>query len=548
MKYYTFPCGCKFPIVDEKYNRVEFDARIENIPLDCSRTWDMISDGNTKGVFQLESRLGQMLAKKLKPRTIEHLSALISIMRPGCLEAIRDDKSVTEHYIDRKNGVEAVDIFHPSLQAALGPTYGEMIYQEQAMRIAQDVAGFDLQQADVLRKAIGKKKPELMAKVKEEFLQGVEKTGVMPLDQAELVFGWIEKSQRYSFNKSHAVSYAINGYLTAYAKAHFPRSFFTSYLYFAKEKTKPQEEISELANNAKMMDIEVFPPDFRFMNKHFRLVNKNIYFGFSDIKNVGESVITRLDKQVDEIEKKLGKSKGEWTWLEILVHLTPNVNSAAITSIISAGGFAYTNIPRTAMLFEYQTYNELSERERKWAEAHLAGKKGVIDLFEAMVASPTGRDGCCANKNRLEKLRGYLDTLKNPPHLMEDSPEWIAMVEERVMGVPITCTIIDGCKTDAANCTVKEFVKGHNGTNGVILLACKIDDVKEIQTKQGKNPGQKMAFFTISDSSGSYDGAVVFPKQWKQLRPLVTVGNTLLINGKRSKERDGLVVDKVWQI
>src|SRR5690606_5207206 len=147
MKYYVFPCGCKFPIINEELNRVEFDARLENIPLDCERTWDLISEGNTKGVFQLESRLGQMLAKKLKPRTIEHLAALISIMRPGCLEAIRDGKSVTDHYIDRKNGVEPVEIFHPSLQPALGATYGEMIYQEQAMRIAQDVAGFNLQQA-----------------------------------------------------------------------------------------------------------------------------------------------------------------------------------------------------------------------------------------------------------------------------------------------------------------------------------------------------------------------------------------------------------------
>jgi DNA polymerase-3 subunit alpha len=548
MKYYTFNCGCKFPIVDEQLNHVEFDARLENIPLTCERTWDLISDGNTKGVFQLESRLGQTLAKKLRPRSIEHLAALISIMRPGCLEAIRDGKSVTDHYIDRKNGLELVDIFHPSLQPALGPTYGEMIYQEQAMRIAQDVAGFNLQQADVLRKAIGKKKPEIMAKVKKEFMEGVEKTGIMPLDQAELVFGWIEKSQRYSFNKSHAVSYAINGYLTAYAKAHFPRSFFTSYLYFAKEKTKPQEEISELANNAKMMDIEVYPPDFRFMNKHFRLINKNIYFGFADIKNVGESVITRLEKRATDVETKLGKTRKDWSWLEILVHLTPYVNSGAVASIISAGGFSYTGVPRTVMLFEYQTYSELSQREQHWAEENLAGKKNLTDLFEAIVSGPTGKAGACANKKRLEKIEGYLATLKNPPASLADTPEWIAMVEERVLGLPITCTVVDGCKTDAANCTVKDFVKGYNGVNGVILLACKIDDVKEIKTKQGKSPGQRMAFFTVSDGSGSYDGAVVFPKQWKDLKSLLTVGNTVLLTGKRSKEKDGLVVDKAWQI
>ena len=126
----------------------------------------MISEGNTKGCFQLESRLGQMMAKKLKPENIEQLAALISILRPGCLEAVRDNKTVSNHYIDKKNGLESVDYFHPSLEDILSTTYGEMIYQEQSMQIAQKLADFDLKEADMLRKAIGKKKPEEMAKIK----------------------------------------------------------------------------------------------------------------------------------------------------------------------------------------------------------------------------------------------------------------------------------------------------------------------------------------------------------------------------------------------
>ena len=261
-----FPCGCEF---DTKHSNglslINFDT--DKISFSCSKTWDLISDGNTKGVFQLESRLGQSMAKKLKPENIEQLSALISIMRPGCLEAIRDGKSVSNHYIDKKNGLESIDYFHPSLEPILKNTYGEMVYQEQAMEITKTIAGFDLQEADMLRKAIGKKKPEEMAKVKNRFILGSQNVGILNPEQAEELFSWIEKSQRYSFNKSHAISYAINAYLSAYTKAHFPKVFFASYLRFAKDKIDPQAEIKELVQNANEMDITIHTPDIRHKNE-----------------------------------------------------------------------------------------------------------------------------------------------------------------------------------------------------------------------------------------------------------------------------------------
>lgn len=244
MKKFQYSCGCSFDLDDSDNKKVlSFDPTIEHINLDCEKTWNLIGDGNTKGIFQLESRLGRSIAKKLKPENIEQLSALIAILRPGTLEAIRDGKTVTNHYIDRKNGQESVDIFHKALEPVLKTTYGEMIYQEQAMEIAKTVAGFNLQEADMLRKAIGKKKPEEMAKVRTKFLEGTKKLNILNDNEAEQVFGWIEKSQRYSFNKSHSVSYAINAYLSAYAKAHFPRVFFAAYLRFAKDKIDPREEI-----------------------------------------------------------------------------------------------------------------------------------------------------------------------------------------------------------------------------------------------------------------------------------------------------------------
>ena len=220
------------------------DLGFEDIDLECQKTWYLISDGNTKGVFQLESRLGQSMAKKLKPQNIEQLSALISILRPGCLEAVRDGKTVSNHYIDKKNGLESIDYFHEALESILMTTYGEMVYQEQAMQICQKIANFDLCEADMLRKAIGKKKPEEMAKIKTLFLDKSKVSKIVNVDEAEQIFSWIEKSQRYSFNKSHAISYAMNAYVSAYAKAHYPKQFFVSYLKYAKDKIDPIREIS----------------------------------------------------------------------------------------------------------------------------------------------------------------------------------------------------------------------------------------------------------------------------------------------------------------
>src|SRR6056300_808623 len=195
-KYFEYKkCGCKFPL--DVNGNIIFDPDIIKINLECSLTWDLISSGNTKGCFQLESRLGRSMAKKLKPESIEQLAALISIMRPGCLEAVRDGKTVSSHFIDKKNGLESVDYFHPSLEPILSNTFGEMVYQEQAMQIAKDLAGFDLQEADMLRKAIGKKKADEMSKLKNKFIKGCKKLGIISSEQADQIFSWIEKSQRY---------------------------------------------------------------------------------------------------------------------------------------------------------------------------------------------------------------------------------------------------------------------------------------------------------------------------------------------------------------
>jgi hypothetical protein len=203
-QYFRFPCGCRFKQLGDNIKECDNFPPIEvdyyNLP-DCQLVWDLLLSGNTVGVFQLEQSLGQTWSKRSEPKDLEELAALVSILRPGVLNSIIDDKSLTKHYTDRKSGKESVEYLHPSLESILSDTYGILIYQEQAINIVKELAGFNLSESDVLRKAIGKKDAKLMAKVKGGFLKGCKKTGIVNEEEAEEIFGWIKEGQKYGFNK-----------------------------------------------------------------------------------------------------------------------------------------------------------------------------------------------------------------------------------------------------------------------------------------------------------------------------------------------------------
>lgn len=532
MSRFEYGCGCSFPVLNNTQEElsISFNPKIEDINLECENTWQLISDGNTKGCFQLESRLGRSIAKKLKPSNIEELSALISILRPGCLEAIRDGKSVTNHYIDKKNGLESIDYYHPSLEPILKTTYGEMIYQEQAMEIAKEIAGFNLQEADMLRKAIGKKKPEEMAKVKLKFIEGCDSIGIVSKDEANEIFGWIEKSQRYSFNKSHAVSYAINAYLSAYCKTHFPRVFFASYLRFAKDKIDPKDEIKALVQNAMEMNIEVKPPDIRLLNQYFVLNNKSIYFGLTDIKGFGQSVYDKLVKlcSINKIN--------ELSWTETLFKILININSASAKALIKSGAMGCFNVSRSKMLFELEIALELTQKETGFIVSNISST--TIKCLEGLLQKEK------ITKKRKDIILNLISSLKNPPFSLNDSPEWIADTEEEILGCSITCSKVDMYDVSMTNMNCKEFKNSHVSNN--IIICGEIDNISVTKTKSGKNPGLEMAFVTISDGFGSIDSVVFFPEQYKQYRNLLFDSNVVVLCGNRSKTKDGLIVEKAY--
>lgn len=222
-KYYEFDCGCKFPINEDpnikqaKDGFPSIDIDFDKIPLTCQKTWELLCLGRVTGCFQLESNLGKTWDKKMKPVCVEDVSALLALIRPSCINAYVDGKSMAERFIERRNGNEEYHNFHNEADEILDDTFGTILYQEQAILIARKFAGLSLKDADNLRKAMGKKDAELMQEVRLQFIDGCDKCGIITKEEAEAVFDIIEKSSRYSFNKCLSLDtnvYLESGYPT----------------------------------------------------------------------------------------------------------------------------------------------------------------------------------------------------------------------------------------------------------------------------------------------------------------------------------------------
>ena len=703
-KKVKFNCGCEFNVIDGKFI---FDT--ENVPLSCDATWDLISDGNTKGIFQLENQLGQMLAKKLKPRNIEHLAALTAIIRPSCLEAKISDskgnfKTITNRYIDRKNNNEVPECFHPALEPILKNNYNLMIYQEDAIKIARDIAGFSLEKADSLRKACAKKQPELMVKVKKQFLQGCSKVGAVDREDAEEIFSWIEKSQRYSFNKclspnttvkdnkaniytlrgieigqyiktpegfcqvlnkyyngpqelfavklelnktinctinhkfmcedksikplweilydrtkiftedgfakiigiqsigtfeylkhptidievdneshtffangiatsnSHAVGYAMNSYLSSYAKVHFQKLFYWSYLSDAKHKVKPSLEVYQLVNNAKANDVEIHGPNFFKGNSDFEIIDGEIYFGLANIKGIGESIVKKIVQQTGNYCVLHDKKITDIEWNNFLLYLSPTFNSRAVAHMVESGALDGMEKSRNEKLYEYHLYMKLTKKERDFVQQNKdtfltailkEGGPALYDLHSALlvlIESETGKNGGCANKNRKEAVKGLYMMLLNPSENLIDNPLIVCEREMALLGAAITASNIDVCDISMANTNCLEFIKlpelinlpkrwgkDKDKNQKSYFIACYVNSIREIKTKTGKNKGSKMAFASVSDNTAEINNVVIFPNSWESCKFLFIEGNNIIIVATQGRD-NSCIVKQAYQL
>ncbi len=301
---------------------------IETIPLTDPDTYEMLSRGDTTGVFQLESEGYRNMLKRLKPDKIEDLIAAVALYRPGPIRS-----GMLESYIRRKNGEEKVEFLEEKLKDLLGETYGVIAYQEQVMLLASSLAGFSLGEADILRKAMGKKQKEVMEDIMVRFVEGCVKNGI-DRGKAELIFNNIAPFAEYGFNKSHAAGYAVLAYFTAFLKAHYPLEFIVANINAEMNTQDSQEKIYKFLQEAKRSGFKVTPPSINKSDYEFKIIDGDtILFGLGAVKNVGRAAVEEIVK----VRDKLGEFKSLNQFLKSVD--TRKVNKKTIESLIKAGAF-----------------------------------------------------------------------------------------------------------------------------------------------------------------------------------------------------------------
>ena len=339
---------------------------IEKIPMDDKKVYKLLQKGNSIGLFQLESSGMQRYLKQLKPTEFEDIIAMVALYRPGPMQFI-------PKYIARKNKKEKIEYIHPKLKSILESTQGICLYQEQIMKIAQEMAGFTMSEADILRKAVGKKIKSLLLSQKEKFINGMVKNKI-DKKVAEKIWSWIEPSARYSFNKSHATCYATIAYQTAYLKTYYPLEFMASLL---TSERNDIERIGFLIGECKKMKIEVLPPDINESFRNFSVVPKlkKIRFGLLAIKNVGTNIVESIVKE--------RKENGKFSSMENFISRikSNDLNKKSLESLIKTG--AFDNFGERNQLF--LNMDKLLEWTRETQKTKENGQKG---LFEKTKFSP----------------------------------------------------------------------------------------------------------------------------------------------------------------
>ena len=415
----------------------------------------------------------------------------------------------------------------------------------------------------LVHNSIGKKRADLMAEVKTKFLKGAKKADVVSKEQAEEIFSWIEKSNRYSFNKSHAVAYAMSTYVSAYMKTHFPLAFYAGWLYHSGHAPDPKVEVKELVYDGKMRNIATVSPNISRLRDRFNVDEGIIHFGLSDLKSIGAS---KCGKFFDVIEnsKKIPQKLSAMSWYEFLTKVSTEdgVYAEVIKSLILTGSldkYCDQDMTRHRMLEEFDVWGQLTKKERGWIQTKSDISMSLCDGIDFLLSSHTSYVCCTpkarkllgvkrpiANDKRVEIVRGLQYVLGHPMSSLEDHPEWICQEEERYMGLSLTYAKVDCCDTSAANMTCKEYFDGYNGD---CILAVEISTCKPYLMTSGPSKGKSMAFLSVEDGSGYLDSVIAFADQWDEFKGLLYKGNTVLLYGTPSKkDSSSLVIQKIKQI
>ncbi|SFJ95688.1 DNA polymerase III subunit alpha [Methylophaga sulfidovorans] len=468
---------------------------IANLPLDDKPTYALLKRCETTAVFQLESRGMKELVKRLQPDTFEDIVALVALFRPGPLQS-----GMVDDFVNRKHGRAKVDYPHPDLEPVLKPTYGVIVYQEQVMQIAQILANYSLGGADMLRRAMGKKKPEEMAKQRLLFLEGAEKRGIEE-KEAGPIFDLMEKFAEYGFNKSHSAAYALVAYQTAWLKAHYPAAFMAAVLSADMDNT---DKVVGLIDECRDMKLKVLPPDVNHSKIKFTVEDeRTIRYGLGAIKGVGESALAGIVS-----EREQGEAFSSLYDFCRRVDMR-KINRRVMESLVKAG-----------------------------AMDSLGGHRASIEasLTKAMQIADQHRRNKDSGQNDLFGLSPEIDSGQDEP--LEQAAEWaeehLLQAEKDTLGLYLSGHPIDRYQQELAEFIPKRIneldapeSKGYQRNEKPVLTA---GLVVAIRTMKSKNGG-RMAFITLDDQSGRLE-VRVFADVYDQYQSFIQPDKLVVIQGK----------------
>ncbi|MFT4183019.1 MAG: DNA polymerase III subunit alpha, partial [Rhizobium sp.] len=456
-------------------------------------TYDMLSRGETVGVFQVESAGMRKALIGMRPDCIEDIIALVALYRPGPMENI-------PVYNARKHGEEEIESIHPKIDYLLKETQGVIVYQEQVMQVAQVLSGYSLGEADLLRRAMGKKIKAEMDQQRERFVDGAVKNGVSK-GQSDVIFDLLAKFANYGFNKSHAAAYAIVSYQTAYMKAHYPVEFLAASMTLDMANT---EKVNDFRQDAKRLGIEVIAPSIQTSFRRFETGDNRIYYALAAIKGVGESAVDHIvevrgDQPFAGIE-------------DFCLRIDPKqINRRVLESLIAAGAFDCFEIDRAQLIGGI-------DRIMGYAQVAQENKRsGQHDMFGSAASGP-------------EKI------------LLPAFTPWLAserlLREFQVLGFYLTAHPLDTYKSVLDKMRVQTFADfsaavKQGASNG--RLAGTVISKQERKTRTGN----KMGIFVFSDASGQFE-CVLFSEVLNQYRDVLEVGKSFVITAQADERPEGI--------
>ncbi|RMG05637.1 MAG: DNA polymerase III subunit alpha, partial [Nitrospirae bacterium] len=482
---------------------------LKDIPLDDADTYKMLSAGDTTGVFQLESGGMRELLVKLQPNRFEDLIALVALYRPGPLGSGMD-----VDFIKRKKGEEKITYEVPELEGILGETYGTILYQEQVMRIANELGGFTMGQADQLRKAMGKKIMDQMTRMREEFIKGATQRGI-PVHKAEKIYNMMEYFAKYGFNKSHSAAYAYLSYQTAYLKAHYPVEFMAANL----SNEEQTDKIVKFINECRAHNIPILPPDINLSQPEFTVVEGAIRFGLDAVKGVGHAA-------VEEIISK--RKEAPYSDLDDLLQRidTRKVNRKVLESLIKAGvldSLGERSLPQ----------DDPRSKDIHYIRAYCMKK--ITDLLDRRLSpSLFGQQSLLAPPDPFENLEPW-------------SEDEVLSNEKESLGFYITGHPIEKFKHYLRLSGVKEIADLQElPDRESLMVAGIITDMKRTYTK-GK--GEAMATFLLEDDTGILE-CIAFPDVYRNNSHIIIKNNLLVLYGDLDRNEKGIkfLLREVYQV